>query len=585
MISVDQAQEFLQRADEALYAQRPEEARSWYERALSLGDAAGLACLGIAITHQHAGEIDEARLWYGRAAVHSPDMWQIWNGYGNLLSEIARIDEAAGFLARAQYLAPWEVRVACNRLMSHYYSERVEDAEIAALARALGRGLAPLAKRPDFPARRESGPLRVGFVSPDLAAHPVGMFLMPLLREIDRSRLIPFAYFTGTYRDAVTGYIEGLTEWRDCAGLTDDDCEARIRADRIDILIDLSGYTGANRLSLFARRAAPVQISWLGYFGTTGLPTMDYVLMDRWHVPEGREDQFTERLLFLPECRFCFAPAPFAPEVAPPPFLRNGHITFGSFNNRAKLTPSVIAAWAGVLKAVPDSRLLLKWRSFSALSIRQELFDAFARQGIDPARIELRSASSHLDLFREYGDMDIALDPFPFSGGQTSAEALWMGVPVLTMPGSRAVSRQTLSLIGSLRRSDWLEAWVAASPEDFSAKAAALAADKEGLGEIRNTLRQVMRASPLMDAKQFARDFEQCLSRAMISKGDEMTAITIDDKTYDVATLSEAAKQQLAHLQFAEAELQRLQMKLALTQTARNTYLAALKDLLTQGKA
>jgi len=581
-ITPEEASHSLAKADEALYAQRFEEARALYDKALQLFDAAGLACLGIAITFHNEGEIDKARQWYHRAAVHSPSMWQIWNGFGNLLSEIARIEQAAVLLGRAQHLAPSELRIACNRLMSHYYSDRITDEEIVAAARIIDRCLAPLAQHQLSPSARRPGALRVGFVSPDLAAHPVGMFLMPLLRELDRRRIIPFAYFTGTYRDAVTDYIKGLTEWRDAATLFDDALAARIREDEIDILIDLSGYTGGNRLELFARRAAPIQISWLGYFGTTGLAAMDYVLTDRWHVPEGREGQFTEKLLFMPNSRFCFAPAPFAPDVAPPPCLRNGYITFGSFNNRAKLTPSVIEAWAGVLNSVPGSRLLLKWRSLAAPSIRNELLDAFSRQGIEAARIELRPASYHLDLFHEYGDMDIALDPFPFSGGQTSVEALWMGVPVLTMPGPRAVSRQTLSMIGSLQRPDWLARWVAESPADLAAKAMTLAADREGLREIRAALRQVMRASPLMDAQRFARDFENCLFLAATAKGDPMNTLTIDDKSYNLDDLPEAAKSQLAHLQFADSEIQRLQLQLALAQTAKNTYLAALKEILAK---
>jgi protein O-GlcNAc transferase len=580
MITAKQAGEYLARADTALHAERPDQARQWYDKVLPLEEAAGLACLGIAVSYQKEGDIDQARPWYRRAAAHSPGMWQIWNGYGNLLAEVARIEEAIVFLARAQHLAPSEVRIACNRLMALYYSDKIGDQEIVAAARIFGRCLAPLQQDLAPPAPRHGGPLRVGFVSPDLAVHPVGLFLLPLIRELDRERVAAFAYFTGPYRDVVTDLIKEHVTWREAAALSDEQLAAQIHADGIDVLIDLSGYTRGNRLALFARRAAPVQISWLGYFGTTGLRSMDYVLTDRGHVPEGREGQFTEKLLLMPHCRFCFEPAPFAPEVAPPPMLRNGYVTFGSFNNRGKLTQSVIAAWAGVLHAVPGSRLLLKWRSYSAASIRADLLDSFASHGIAAERIEMRPHSSHGELFDQYADMDIALDPFPFSGGQTSVESLWMGVPILTMPGPRAVSRQTLSLLRTFGRPDWLREWVAGSPADLAAKAAALAADPEKLREIRSSLRTVMRASPLMDAKGFARDFEKCLLQAVADRGAEMPTITIDDKSYDLDALSDAAKQQLTHMQFADAEIQRLQMQLALAQTARNAYAAALKELL-----
>jgi hypothetical protein len=332
---------------------------------------------------------------------------------------------------------------------------------------------------------------------------------------LDRKRLQPFAYFIGAYRDGVTEQFRQMTTWRDVADLDMDALVRRIRADEIDILVDLTGHTRGNRLAAFAQGAAPVQLSWLGYYGTTGVAAMDYVLMDAWHVPPGSEKHFTERVVRLPHSRFCYQPVPFAPPVAPLPCRRNGHVTFGSFNNTAKLNPEVFAVWAAVLNKVPNSKLVLKWRSLMAASTRQALVENFARHGVAADRLDLRPASPHDDLLAQYGDIDIALDPFPFSGGHTSCEALWMGVPVVTWPHARPVSRQTLSLIGAMGKPEWLDRWVATSAEDYGTKAAALAADADALAGIRAQLRDVMRRSPLMDGPAFAKDLTQILESLM----------------------------------------------------------------------
>lgn len=265
------------------------------------------------------------------------------------------------------------------------------------------------------------------------------------------------------------------------------------------------GHTAGSRLTAFALRPAPVQASWLGYFATTGLSDIDALLLDDWHAPSEVAAQCIEPVWRLPRGKFCYQPAPWAPAtVAPPPCLSQGHITFGCFNNTSKLNPAVLALWARLLHAIPHARLLLKWRTLIDAGLRQRVVNTFAEHGIDPARVSCRGASFHADLLHEYADIDIALDPFPFTGGLTSCEALWMGVPVLTWPGATPVSRQTWALLAAIG----LPELAARDEHDYLRIAQQLASQPEHLNTLRHSLRARMQASPLMDPAGFARQLE-----------------------------------------------------------------------------
>lgn len=405
---------------------------------------------------------------------------------------------------------PLQWRIASNYLVSLQYQDGLSPQALKAQAlqiAALMGDAQPLAA----PARPPHAPLRVGFMSPDLCDHPVGLFLLPLLKALDRGVVEPVLFCLGGREDMTTGELRALAEWHDIRGMDTARAVAWLRRHALDVMVDLAGHTAGNGLPILARRVAPLQISWLGYFATTGLTAMDAVLMDRWHVPDGQEAFFSERVVRLPGSRFCYQSAPFAPDVAPPPALRRGFVTFGSFNNSAKYNPVVFDAWAAILRAVPRSRLLLKWASFADPQLCTQVQHEFVRRGIEPERLELRPASFHRDLLAQYSDMDIALDPFPFSGGHTSCEALWMGLPVVTLPGDRPVSRQTLGFVASLNHPRWLQEWVAADLDDYVRKAVALAGDPTGLAAIRSSLRGTLAESPLMDAGAFARDWAQAV--------------------------------------------------------------------------
>jgi predicted O-linked N-acetylglucosamine transferase (SPINDLY family) len=429
-----------------------------------------------------------------------------------LLLETGRLKEAQDYCREAARIAPGLLRAWSNHVMSGQYDPEATDDELLARARQAGGALQAAASRFADPLPRRARPsasLSVGMVSGDLHEHPVGLFLLPLLRELGNLGVKTTLYSNGTDFDEVSRELAGLAKWSDIARESDERAWERIRRDAPDVLIDLAGHTGNNRLTIFAARAAPAQLSWLGYFATTGTPNVDCVLMDPWHAPAGCEHQFTERVLRMPHTRFCFQPLAGAPAVA----LRSadpGNIVFGSFMNVAKINERVVQAWARVLAAKPGSRLVLKWRTLADAACRDRLAAGFQRAGIDPGRIEYRPASAHATMLAEYGDIDIALDTFPFTGGQTSFEAAWMGVPVVTLAGLRPVARQTLCVLGNLG----LEDLAAHAVDDFVERAVALAGDVARLRELRATLRPRMLASPLMQAPEFARDFVRLLHDA-----------------------------------------------------------------------
>jgi predicted O-linked N-acetylglucosamine transferase (SPINDLY family) len=345
-------------------------------------------------------------------------------------------------------------------------------------------------------------PLCVGLVSGDFNAHPVAAFLENTLAAIDSTRLDLVAYATSSKRDAVTARLErAIPTWRDATRLDDAALAEAIAGDRIDILVDLAGHTEGSRLAVFARRPAPVAVSWLGYSGTTGLAEIDYILADSIVAPPGEEDRFTERVWRLPDSYLCYSPPEAAPAVAPLPAAANGFVTFGSFNNLNKVNDKTLALWARLIARVPDARLAFKAGALRRPEAADALRERFAAVGGDPARLHfLPYETDFADHLAAYRAIDIGLDPFPYNGTTTTCEALLMGVPVLTLKGDRFIARVGESLLTSAGLTDW----IAADAEVFLAKAAAFAADPAALAALRQSLRARVRASPLCDGQRFA---------------------------------------------------------------------------------
>lgn len=375
------------------------------------------------------------------------------------------------------------------------------------------RYAAPLAppRRP-APARPAGHRLRVGYLSPDFAHHSVGYFIEPVLAAHDRARCEVFCYANVAAPDRFTERMRGHAEhWRDVASLDDEAAAALIRRDDLDLLVDLAGHTARHRLLVLARRPAPVQATWIGYPNTTGNGAIDYRLTDAISDPPGETEAWhTERLARLPGPFSCYRPDDDAPAVSTLPALRGGGVTFGSLNQLAKVTPAVVTLWARVLAAVPGSRLLLKVPGRGDPQAAQRIAAAFSTAGIGPDRLELHGerlpTAAHLAL---YHGIDIALDPFPYNGTTTSCEALWMGVPVLTLAGRTHVARVGASLLTHLGLPDW----ITAGEDDYVARAVAAAADLPALAALRAGLREKMRASPLCDAPAFTRGLEQTFAR------------------------------------------------------------------------
>ncbi len=376
------------------------------------------------------------------------------------------------------------------------------------------------ANAPD-PQRR----LKVGLVSPKFTADIVGHFLRTVVRPLAAMTDL-YLYHAGTARDWVTAELQQApVQWRSIAELDDAAAAQRIVADGIDVLVDLAGHAPGNRLQLFARRPAPVQVTWLDYFDTTAIATMDALVTDPVSTPPDLvsrgAQRFTEHLVYLPHARLCYAPPPFAPVEAPLPAQRTGRITFGCFGRADKMLPEVIALWSRVLAAVPGSVLVLKNDACDVAPVRERMLASFAAGGIDAGRIVFRGPSAHAEMLAEYAAIDIALDTFPYNGGATTCDALWMGIPVITLAGETMIARQGAALLTAAGHPEW----IAADPAACVRIARDLAADVPALAATRGTLRGELARSPLCDADAFARDLHAALRQAWVRWCEERAPV------------------------------------------------------------
>ena len=456
----------------------------------------------------------EAVAHYRRAIALDPRYAEAWTNLGIALQRQARLDEAARVYRHAIELEPSN-RSAHSHLLfclSHVpdYDPETLAAEHFRWAERFADPLPPLegVAAPNLdtnfdPERR----LRVGYVSPDFRLHPVASFIEPVIAEHDRAAVEVVCYSDARRPDEVTEHLRELAdEWVDATGLDDEGLARRIRADGVDVLVDLAGHTQHHRLLTFARRPAPVQASYLGYAATTGLRAIYYRVTDRWADPEGATEQLhSEQLLRLPGGFLCYRPPAYAPPVPARPRRKPGAVVFGSFNKASKLTAEVTTLWTRILRELPESRLVLKSVSFGDEAARQDFEARFAAAGVAADRVTLLPAvvlpSEHLALYEEIG---VALDPFPYHGDTSTCEALWMGAPVITLAGRAHAGRVGVSLLHAVG----LEDLIAATPEDYVVVAVALARDPQRLASLHGSLRERMRASPLCDATRIASQLE-----------------------------------------------------------------------------
>jgi len=461
--------------------------------------------------HQAARVFEAIDAYHGALALDDDDP-DLWNELANACADAGMLDEAQRGYRETLALKPDYHQVESNLLISLHYDPAFGPDAIYEAHRAWARRHAD-ALKPASPPPRRARPraerLRVGFISPAFHRSASGIFALPLLENLDPDRFEIACYRVAGGDDAITARIRRRSPiWHDLAGADDAAIAARIRADALDVLVDLAGHTPGGRLLVLARKPAPVIATWLDYFDTTGLETVDYLIGDSVSIPAGGTQRFSEEVLRIDPCRLCYAPPDYAPAVAEAPCAKTGHLTFGSFNRLPKLAPPVIALWSRALAAVPGSRLVLKNAALVDARTRERLLGLFESHGVERARIELRAASPHPQMLAEYGDVDIALDPFPYNGGLTTCEALWMGVPVLALLGGSMISRQSASLLAAGGLGDW----VATSEEDLLRKAVKWSRDRDALRSLRADIRERLLSSPLLDAAGFSLRFGESLS-------------------------------------------------------------------------
>jgi predicted O-linked N-acetylglucosamine transferase (SPINDLY family) len=454
------------------------------------------------------GELDEGIECFDRALGYQPGHCDAINNRGLALQNKGDLQAALNGYDEVLQRNERHVAALSNRLMAMHYVESVTSADMLAAARRFGdlhdhplsEEAARRSRRLD-PERR----LKIGYVSGDFNGHPVTMFLLNVFFSHDRNAFDIICYSNDSKVDFFTQQLKDhASAWREIHDVPDLEAAKMIADDEIDILVDLAGHTNKNRVVLFGKKPAPVQVEWLGYFGTSGLKSIDYIILDAVSAPAGHDQWYVENVVRLPHGRLCYTPPPVDLPIGAPPCLANGYVTFGSFNNISKIGDGVIALWSKLLQEVANSRLLLKWKSFSSESVRHALVKAFAHHGIGAERLQFRGESVHLAALQEYNDIDIALDPFPFGGATTSCEALWMGVPVLTLPGERLASRQTLAFLHEMGMAELS----ADSSEDFVAKAVALANDSTRLANYRRQIRPALESAAFTDGAKFTRTLE-----------------------------------------------------------------------------
>ena len=485
-----------------------------YRRALEFDPSNAGAAYNLGLLWESKSNTQRAIQCYRQALTSDPGLVAARNNLGVMLLASGDSEHARRELALALKLNRDDDAVRSNFLLAHQYAADVEPDAL----RRLHEEWAPpdrsgLTRIPPAASTwHRERELRVGFVSGDFGRHPVGYLLAPVLERLRRRDIVTVCYSNCQDRDIVTQRISAAANlWRDIFRLSDDSVLAQIKADEIDVLIDLSGHTGRNRLPLFARRAAPVQATWFGYVGTTGLANMDYLICDRYHVPPESERFHTEQPLRLAAGYVCFEPPVDSPDVSAPPAAGSGSITFGCFNNPVKINSRLAALWSRVMAAVPGSRLVLKYRGLDEPSIQAHLARILSDQGIAADRVSYLGGGSRYEMLAGYEFVDLALDTSPYSGGISTLEALWMGVPVLTCPGTTFASRHSVSHLTNAGFSNT----IAVDSDDFVRLAVSWAGDLKRLADVRATLRERMLTSPLCNVEAFADDLTQRLQNVV----------------------------------------------------------------------
>lgn len=486
-------------------SKQPERARPWLHRALAELKHPFIS-FELAVSYFDSGRMSQAIAVLQQALATHTDSVELKSTLADYLMKAGRPE--AGLRLLTQVIEEQPDRNIYSKFLWHcHQQDALDEAQLFQWHRQWARRYAPAALGMSHPrpSRERQGPLRVGYISGDFCSHSVAYFVEPLLDAHDPQCVETWGYSNVPHRDLVTERLQAkFNHYRNICGVPDEQVVRWILADRIDILVDLSGHTGDNRLGVLAWKPAPIQVSFLGYPDTTGMEQVDYRLTDRWADRPEAQAFYTEQLILLETGFNCYAPPGFAPPVEDLPALAQGYLTFGSFNNSYKINNRTVELWCAVLRALPDARLLLKFGGGDDETVQQTFRQRFEQRGVDGQRIRLVGrlpVAEHLSL---YNQVDLALDTFPYHGTTTTCEALWMGVPVLSLLGQHHICRVALSLLTRVG----LDLFACHSEDEWVGKAVAFAEQPEQLAEIRRGLRGAMAGSPLCDKQAYARSVE-----------------------------------------------------------------------------
>jgi protein O-GlcNAc transferase len=497
---------------------QPKRARQLWEHLIELQPDSVGALWNLAVCHLTQDDAAVAEKYFRKVMELAPRHPELHMVLGNVVRSTGRIEEAVALYREGARLFDQDIRQSGNYLYALQFDPSYGPEQIHAKHAAWGRALETAIPAATGHANDRSPDrrLRIGYVSPDFRGHPVGYCLWPMFREHDHSQFEIYCYSDTRHPDEMTPLFRQNSDvWRETARLSDPQLAAQVSQDRIDVLVDLVMYTEGVRLGMFARKPAPIQVTWLAYPGSTGLSRMDYRFTDPVLDPPNETDHFyTEQSIRL-ESFWCYEPPANSPPVGPLPAQKNGYVTFGCFNNFAKVNDVVLEAWREILAAVPNSRLVLVPPQGKITErVREKL-------GTDHGRLIGLPRELRLVYFKNYHRIDLALDPFPCTGGVTTLDGLWMGVPVVTLAGRTVVSRGGLSILSHVG----LTELAVKNKADYVALAVALARDQARLCELRAGLRERLERSVLMDGKRFARQAESAY-RATWHKWCETISIT-----------------------------------------------------------
>lgn len=483
------------------------EAATSYRQLIALQPDSAEAYNNLGVILKEIGQYDSAVTSYARALQLKPDYAEAHNNLGNIYKDLGQIDEALSRYRSALQYKPDLLEPYTSLLFTLNYTASLSPTDCLKEAQTFGRIITRKATAPysEWHCAAQPQRLRVGIVSGDLCNHPVGYFLESLLGQFNAEHIELIAYPNDLKIDALTTRIQPyFSAWKPLYNLSDSAAAQLIHNDAVHILLDLSGHTGKNRLPVFAWRPAPVQASWLGYFATTGVAEMNYLLADKMGVPETHRQHFSETIRYLPDTRLCFSPPQIELAVTALPALSQKHITFGCFQNLPKISDAVLSAWSTILAALPSARLRLQCKQLSDATVAAKFAERLQQHGIDPARVSLHGFTTRAAYLAAYAEVDFLLDTFPYPGGTTTCEALWMGVPTLTLAGDTLLARQGASLLSAADLDDW----ITEDAPEYIAQAIALSSDLDKLAALRANLREQVRNSPLFDATRFAHNLE-----------------------------------------------------------------------------